>query len=140
MAACQAREGLREMAGIRENIEHRIRLTAFYHARLPSLGFAPLEYPDAARLPLLRYPVRVANKQEVLERAIAARVEIGSWFEVPLHPAGTSLETFGYRVGMCPEGEAACREVINLPTHRRVSEEVAERTLKFLQKEGRPAA
>jgi dTDP-4-amino-4,6-dideoxygalactose transaminase len=138
MAACQAREGLREMAAIDENLQHRARLTAWYQQRLPGLGLAALGAMPAEGLPLLRYPVRVANKQELLAAAASQRLEIGSWFEVPLHPAGTRHEDFGYRQGMCPAAERACAEVINLPTHRRVGEQMAERTLDFLRVHARP--
>ena len=140
MAPCQVRQGLREMARIRENLQHRARLTAFYQAELPRLGFAPLSPPTADDVPLLRYPVRVENKQEILGLAPRARVEIGSWFEIPLHPDGTRMEAFGYRQGMCPQAEAASREVVNLPTHRRVAIADAERTLEFLRKHARPKA
>jgi hypothetical protein len=139
MAPCQVRQGLRELAQVQASIEHRVRLTAFYHKELPKIGFAPLAIAGVDQQPLLRYPVRVANKDEVLSRAVRARVEIGSWFEVPLHPAGTRMEALGYRQGMCPHAEAASREVVNLPTHRKVSVSVAERTLEFLKKQARPA-
>ena len=138
MAACQVRQGLREMAEIEANIRHRVRLTAFYQAELPRFGFAPLPASVVEGLPLLRYPVRVDNKEQVLSNAGRSRVEIGSWFEVPLHPKGTRMEAFGYRQGMCPEAEAASREVVNLPTHQKVSMAIAERTLDFLRKQARP--
>ena len=66
-------------------------------------------------------------------------VEIGSWFECPLHPMETDMERFGYRSGMCPQAERASREVINLPTHRRVGEGDLRRTLEFVRKVCRPA-
>ncbi len=139
MAPCQIRQGIREMARIEENIEHRRRLTAFYQAELPRLGFTPLAAELVADLPLLRYPVRVRNKQELLARAARSGVEIGSWFEIPLHPEGTRMEHFDYQTGMCPHAEAASREVINLPTHRKVSPAAAEKTLDFLKHHGVPA-
>ena len=111
--------------------------TAFYQAELPRLGFAPLPAHGCRRFAAVAVSVRVANKEEVLVLAGRARVEIGSWFESPLHPAGTRMEAFGYREGMCPEAEAASREVVNLPTHRKVSPAVAERTLEFLRKQAR---
>lgn len=139
MAPCQIRRGLREMARIAENLDHRKRLTEWYHRELPRIGFVPVAPPCREPLPLLRYPVRVANKVQVLSLAARALIEIGSWFEVPLHPAGTRLEDFGYRAGMCPKAERAARQVINLPTHLKVSPSVAERTLEFLRKHARPA-
>jgi perosamine synthetase len=138
MAPCQIRKGLREMARIEENIAHRRKLTQFYQRELPGIGFAAISDKVPAGLPLLRYPVRVANKPEVLAKAMKHGVEIGSWFEIPLHPEGTRMEKFGYRPGMCPEAERASREVVNLPTHLRVNEATAAKTLVFLKNTGRP--
>ena len=40
-------------------------------------------------------------------------VELGTWFECPLHPIETPLELYGYREVMCPVTEQACCEVVN---------------------------
>lgn len=138
MAPCQARKGLRELARIEQNIEHRRDLAAFYHERLPDTRFNRLADELVADQPLLRYPVRIANKLEVVELAERRGFEIGTWFESPLHPEGTRLEEFGYTQGMCPEAEKACREVVNLPTHFKVDKKTAERTLAFLEEVGKP--
>jgi len=102
MAPCQTKKGLRELARISQNIEQRGKLTAFYHERLQDTGFTPLNDALVADQPLLRYPVRVSNKNEVVEAAENRGFEIGTWFESPLHPEGTRLEDFGYIPGMCP--------------------------------------
>jgi dTDP-4-amino-4,6-dideoxygalactose transaminase len=138
MAPCQIRRGICEMGRIEENIRHRRQLTGFYHRELPRIGFAPLACQGVEQWPLLRYPVRVRNKDEVLRQAIKKGLEIGSWFEIPLHPAGMRMEDFGYREGMCPLAESACREVINLPTHLNVDQATAEGTLEFLRKHAVP--
>jgi dTDP-4-amino-4,6-dideoxygalactose transaminase len=139
MAPCQVRKGLRELGRIHKNISHRLRLTAYYHERLPALGFAPLGSGPVADWPLLRYPVRVANKEAVLTAAVRERIEIGSWFDLPLHDAEMALDNFGYRAGQCPQAELACREVINLPTHLKVDLATANRVLDFLQCHAQPA-
>ena len=140
MAPCQMRRGLQELARIDENISHRIKLTAFYHAELSKLGFAPLAIRGVPEMPLLRYPVRVANKSEVLQHAVTSGVEIGSWFECPLHPQGTRQEDFGYQEGMCPEAERAASEAINLPTHLKIDMRTAEHVLLFLQRCASPVS
>lgn len=139
MAPCQVRKGLREMARIESNIAHRIELTRYYQRELPNIGFSALSAKVPEGLPLLRYPVRVANKQEVLAKAKKHHMEIGSWFEIPLHPEGTRMEEFGYRDGMCPEADRASREVVNLPTHLKVDETTAAKTLDFLKRFAGPA-
>ena len=136
MARCQVSRGVRELKQIRENMSHRSRLTELYSRRLPDIGF---QAPRLDRsLPLVRYPVRVANKGGFLRLAERKRMEIGNWFECPLHPASTPLGKFGYRPGMCPQAERASGEVINLPTHLGISEYTAERLLDFLKRYGTP--
>jgi dTDP-4-amino-4,6-dideoxygalactose transaminase len=78
--------------------------------------------------------VRVANKKELLDKALKKGGEIGSWFEIPLHPEGTDMAKFGYTSGMCPESERACREVVNLPTHSKITAKEMERIVEFLKK------
>ena len=89
---------------------------------------------------LLRYPVRVADKLELLDKAKQARVELGSWFESPLHPLPLSEHLrLGYRVGQCPNAERAARETVNLPLHQQITPGEAERVLEFLFRHGRRA-
>lgn len=140
MAPAQARRGSRELARIEQNLSHRERLTAFYERELPGIGLAPLANELSRKLPLLRYPVRVSNKRELLKKARSRGVEIGSWFETPLHPFGTRLEDYGYQLGMCPEAELASVQVINLPTHLKIDAATAEKTVRFLHKHARPVA
>ncbi len=69
LAPCQVREGLKGLAGIEENIRHRTELTAWYRRELPRLGFAVSPAVDPGGMPLVRFPLRVANKSETLSRA-----------------------------------------------------------------------
>lgn len=128
-----------EVGRVAANMSHRKRVAQRYREALPAMGYAlPPESP-AWDAPLLRFPLRVANKDEALARAARHGVEIGSWFECPLHPIETDQAQFGYRDGMCPVAERAAREVINLPTHRRVRSGDVERTLRFVREVCRPA-
>ncbi len=135
----QCRVGRHQVARIQANIAHRLRITARYFEELPKLGYAVPKLPAGAEIPILRFPLRVENKNEALARAPRYGVEIGSWFERPLHPAETNQAAFGYNDGDCPEAEKAAREVINLPTHRRVSKRDVRRTLAFVRAVCRPA-
>ena len=138
-APVQCRLGRREVARIAVNMACRKRATEFYRTELPRLGFELSATPPHWDTPLLRFPVRVANKAAALAEAARYSVEIGSWFECPLHPIETDQAAFGYRAGICPVAERAAAEVINLPTHRRVGPRDLQRTLEFVQKVCRPA-
>jgi perosamine synthetase len=110
----------------------RRNLKLVYDEALRSYGLPTLSVPDYADPVLLRYPVRVRNKEQVLERARQKRIELGDWFNHPLHPREARAEAFGYRDGLCPEGERAAREVINLPLTERTTEKIARESVKFV--------
>ncbi|MBL8026574.1 MAG: DegT/DnrJ/EryC1/StrS family aminotransferase [Fibrobacteres bacterium] len=134
MAAAQIEEGTKNLANIDKLIAHRKTITGLYDRELANAGFQPLRQHKDADNVILRYPVRVADKKELLEKALKKGVEIGSWFEIPLHPEGTDMQKFGYTDGMCPEAEKACREVVNLPTHLKIDESEAVRVIDFLRR------
>jgi len=130
MGKSQQKWGLHELERLDEALAHRKTLTALYDKELARQGWPALARPDGSLL--LRYPVRVANKEELLEKAKQARVELGSWFETPLHPLPLSEHArLGYRAGQCPNAERAARETVNLPLHVQVTEREAERVLEF---------
>ena len=81
---------------------------------------------------MVRYPVRITEKQKTLDEAAKAGVELGSWFECPLHPIETPLQAYDYELGMCPQAEKASKEVVNLPTHPRANEQTVRKTVEFI--------
>jgi len=87
---------------------------------------------DWAEPVLVRYPVRIAEKDKALAQAARAGIELGSWFECPLHPIETPLASYDYELGMCPEAEKAARETVNLPLHPRANEKTAVKTVEFI--------
>jgi perosamine synthetase len=116
----------------------RCELARFYDQGLSRSGFSLASCPNEAIL--LRYPVRVRNKLELLEKARCAQIELGSWFESPLHPISLPNHVlYGYTVGQCPNSELATRQVVNLPMHDRVTKVEAERVLSFFVDNAIPA-
>ncbi len=134
LSAMQARRGLARLRGIDAAIAHRRRMAALYDGLLRDAGFAAVRRPAECDPVLVRYPVRVADKCRAIAEAPRHAVELGTWFESPLHPQETELGAYGYKVGMCPAAEQACREVVNLPLHPRAGEGTARRTVAFLKK------
>ena len=133
VSAAQARSGLRQLRKVDHNIAHRLSMALRYDVLLKDKGFKGRSYDGGVMRPaMVRYPVRVAEKTEAIEQAAVAGIELGSWFECPLHPIETPLESYDYRVGMCPEAEKAAREVVNLPLHMRVHEETLRQSVNFI--------
>jgi perosamine synthetase len=122
--------GLRKLRQLEANIRFRRELGQYYDRRLEEAGWKRVHRKSGTTL--LRYPLRVNNKRELLHKAGQENVELGSWFETPLHP--TPLEKhpiFGYQPGQCPNAERAAKQVVNLPMHEKITEGEAERILQF---------
>ena len=133
MGAAQARSGLRQLRKVQKNLAHRRRMGGVYDGLLRQTGWDVPPIPAHMDPVLVRYPLRVADKARAVADAPSAGVEIGTWFECPLHPMETPLEKYDYAPGSCPVAEEACREVINLPTHLRAGRKTAERTIRFVK-------
>ena len=132
-SAMQARSGLRQLRNIEQNISHRTQMALLYDRLLESKGWKSRSYDTAAMQPVMvRYPVRIKEKQRALRQATKAGIELGSWFECPLHPIETSLASYDYAAGMCPEAEKAAREVVNLPLHPRADEKTVRKSVDFV--------
>jgi len=133
ISAMQARSGIRQLNKIEKNIAHRREMTQLYDELLISKGFKPSkDSRDSAEPVLVRYPVRITEKDKALAQAAKAGIELGSWFECPLHPIETPLASYDYELGMCPEAEKAACEAVNLPLHPRVSEKTVKRSIDFI--------
>lgn len=133
MSAAQARSGLKQLKKLGLNIAHRLSLALRYDCLLQDKGFKSRSFDGAMTRPaMVRYPLRITEKAEALEQAARAGIELGSWFECPLHPIETPLASYDYAIGMCPEAEKAGREVVNLPLHPRANEETARKSVDFI--------
>ncbi len=132
MSAMQAAAGARQLRKRDRAADHRKRLTRIYDELLAECGWPLPHLPKDIDPVLVRYPVRVRDKAKALATAAGHFVELGSWFECPLHPIETPLEAYGYHTGMCPEADRACNEVVNLPVHPRASAATARRSVKFI--------
>jgi perosamine synthetase len=136
MGAAQARAGLRQLKKVDKNIAHRREMRTVYDQLLTDAGFDIPKIPDYMDPVLVRYPLRVADKEKALAEAPSHGVEVGSWFECPLHPIETPMHLYDYEQGMCPVAEKASCEVVNLPVHPRAGLRTARRTVEFIRQIG----
>ena len=133
MSTVQARSGIRQLDKIDENIAHRKKMAQLYDELFAARGWQDRNYDrDLSEPVMVRYPVRIAEKKDALARAAKAGIELGSWFECPLHPIETPLASHDYELGMCPEAEKASGQVVNLPLHPRANEKTVERSVDFI--------
>ena len=121
MGWIQKRQLLQELEKLNEMVTKRQQVAAYYDAYFSDKDIEIPYRPDYASHAMLRYPIRVPNKAEMLEKAHRHRTPIGDWFVSPLHPVEGDLSQWGYQAGQCPEAEKACAEVINLFTDKALS-------------------
>jgi perosamine synthetase len=133
MSSFQYRAGLQQLTKLHENSAHRENLTRYYLASLRRHNWSVDEDLGANGARLLRLPITVERKSSVLDEARRAGIEIGSWFDTPLHPLPlTQHKAINYVTGSCPMAESAARHVINLPLHDRVNHDDAEKIIRFV--------
>ncbi len=109
---------------------YRLKLVAWYDQLLEAKGMAV--FPREAGAILIRYPLRVKDKPKCLAVAESSRIELGEWFEHPLHPAGCALTGLNWQEDYCPTAVTAAKEVINLPVHPRITFKEAQRIVDFV--------
>jgi perosamine synthetase len=133
MSSVQAGAGIRQLEKLEKNIKHRREMAELYDELLSQKGWPTRNYNREIMNPVMvRYPVRIKEKDKAIRQAASAGIELGTWFECPLHPIETPLEKYDYRIGMCPEAEEASREVVNLPLHPRTTKKTVQRTVEFI--------
>lgn len=100
--------------------QHRCALARRYEEYFGMIG-AHTQATLAGTIPVhLRYPILVDDRDRFLAEARAQRIEIGDWFNAPLHPLVSGAELFGYKPGACPTAEIIAKHMVNLPTHSRI--------------------
>jgi len=70
-----------------------------------------------AEVTMLRYPVLVPNKDEILAKARKAGLDIAGWYLSPVHPLrNNELAKVDYQPGSCARAEEMIKRLIHLPT------------------------
>ncbi len=132
MSSIQARSGLRQLRKLQENLAHRKMMAKLYDDLLARRGWRIPKVPAYMDPVLVRYPVRITEKDRAVKEAGKHQIELGAWFLTPLHDVKETIEMYDYQWGMCPEAERASKEVVNLPVHPRTNEKTAIRTVEYL--------
>jgi perosamine synthetase len=124
LSNAQAALALRQLRRLGGNVSHRRAVAALYESRLGPLGGTPPAAGEGDEPALVRYPLRVDDREAAV-RAIAPVAVPGLWFTSVLEEAETPERT-GYAAGSCPVAEDGARHLVNLPTHPRVRSADAE--------------
>lgn len=84
---------------------------------------------------LARYPLWSSSKEEILDAAKSANVELADWYRTPIHPLIESQQhAVNYVPGDCPVAERACTRIVSLPTNKGVSPSYLAKVRSLLSK------
>lgn len=73
----------------------------------------------------LRFPLFVGNRQSLINYLRNNNIHIGdTWYDAPIAPKRYLAQT-DYEVGSCPEAENISANIVNLPTHRYITPQIA---------------
>jgi dTDP-4-amino-4,6-dideoxygalactose transaminase len=110
--------------------DHRRWVAGQYRSRIVGAGVAHLPH-DANVAPVFgRYPMLVEDKQQWVESARAARVELADFYATPVHPLeGDALRRVGYEPGSCPQAEWVSDRIVSLPTSLQTDRKQVQRAV-----------
>jgi perosamine synthetase len=115
---------LRQWRQMPEVFSRARELTARYRGALAEKGWETRGVTSAEAC-LVRYPLRRSRRDRLRDRLRRQGVEMGYWFTAPLSSPSVDHERLGYVDGMCVTAEEVARDVMNLPTHPRITDEVS---------------
>jgi len=97
-------------------------------------------YQQALKLPpaspgsiYLRLPFLVSKPEGLISLAKKHHVLLGNWYRPVIAPQGVDLKRAGYKLGSCPQAEAVSQQVVNLPTHPKMTLKHASRVVKIVK-------
>ena len=144
LTALQARIGCLELSRYEQTAAHRRAVAARILRALRECGYTVpgMDGADAcgpgghaaARVVPLCVPVRVRDPLAAIAGARHRGFELMSWFDVPLDPLAAGRPQRDYVAGSCPLAERATREIVLVPTGRRVSQAVVRRMIAYFRR------
>lgn len=73
----------------------------------------------------LRFPIVTEKRDELIAHLKSDGIYLGdTWYDAPIGPKKYMSQT-NYRAGSCPNAEKLASQIVNLPTHRHVTPEIA---------------
>lgn len=88
----------------------RIQFTNLYNKLFPDNPFF------TRNLPLLRYPLIVKNRDQILTKTKAVNILLGKWYSNVIDPSGVDLTEINYQSD-CKTAENISGQIVNLPTY-----------------------
>jgi len=126
----QIKKGIQNIQSIPVDLSQRQRNAQIYTEYLKNRNKNHVATYLFENHAFLKYPLLVANRNEVFRLAEKNNIELGEWFNSPIHPVQKDFEQWQLNPELYPDAVFASKHVVNLPTDTKNTAGV----LQFLQK------
>ena len=123
----------REIKNIENLTSHSRWVASQYQDRIKSHTVFHFKVSDDCNIVYARYPLITSNKQRLLEKARKANIELADWYSTPIHPVESNQwPLIYYNKGSCTNAEKMSRQIVTLPTNKKVTKSDIDRIINFL--------
>lgn len=128
----------RQMEELDAHNAHRREIANIY-----AVGFAQLEQKKTVQFhqtipgtePMwLRWSIEVEDADKLRSYCKEHGIILGSWYDTPVAPRDTNLESIHYPIGSCPRAERLGAHIVNLPTNINTSIADAQNIVDIIKK------
>jgi perosamine synthetase len=114
----------------------RIDNTAMIEKYFSEAGLTLCPREAEAKITLMRYPLRVYKKWQIVHKAGMRGLDIAGWYISPVHPLNDNdLAKVDYRRGSCPGSEGTIERLVHLPTGPSLNKHKLEAMMKILNRD-----
>ncbi len=113
----KAKAALKQLENWPKLQQIRLQNTAMIEESFSNAGLSLWPKQPQAKITMMRYPLRVYKKWEIVHRAGVRGLDIAGWYISPVHPlSGGDLAKVDYHTGSCPRAEGTIERLVHLPT------------------------
>ena len=118
---------------LEENIDHRREIASIYNENINPKVISKVLSSQIDFSSNLRFPIFINNRADLIKYLSGHGVYVSDiWYDAPIAPR-KYLDKTDYN-GQCPNAELASTSILNLPTHKNVSEIDAREILELINK------
>ncbi|MBL7159820.1 aminotransferase class I/II-fold pyridoxal phosphate-dependent enzyme [Candidatus Microgenomates bacterium] len=109
----------------------RKEIVKIYEKELKNLLVELPEIDDDSAI--LRYTLKTKKASKLYQFAKKRNVLLENWYACVIDPEGVDFNEIGYEAGSCPVAEKTAKQVVNLPTHPRLTKKGIRKITKLVQ-------
>jgi perosamine synthetase len=111
----------------------RLQNTAMIEEYFSKAGLSLWPRQPKANITMMRYPLRVYKKWEIVHKGGIRGLDIAGWYVSPVHPLmGSDLAKVDYKQGCCTRAESMIQRIVHLPTGQSLNERKLHAMMKII--------